>query len=299
MKKKNSYRNSEKIVDICINVCLVVVAFVAIYPLWYVLIASVSEPGAIGSGKVTIWPLGINLEGYEKLFATKKIWVGYRNSLIYTVAGTVLNLLVQLPCAYALSRKRLPFRHSINVMLIVTMYFSGGMVPSYVLMSKMGLIDNPLVMIIPCCLSVYNVILSKNYFEENIPESLYEAARIDGASYTYFFLRIVLPLSPSIIAIVALFSMQGHWNDYLNAKMYLYSANLQTLQQVIAQITANLDTTLVDTTAITAAELAKSVLEKQLMKYAVVVVASIPMILLYPIVQKFFIKGIMVGAVKG
>ena len=299
MKTKNNDRSSERIVDISINICLVVVAFMAIYPLWYVLIASVSEPGAIASGKVTIWPVGFNLEGYKKLLATSKIWVGYRNSIIYTLLGTVVNLLVQLPCAYALSRKRLPFRRTINILLIITMYFGGGMVPSYVLMSKLRLIDNPLVMIIPCCLSVYNVILSKNYFEENIPESLYEAARIDGSSYTYFFTRIVLPLSPSIIAIIALFSMQGHWNDYLNAKMYLYSANYQTLQQVIAQITANLDTTLVDTTAITAAELAKSTLEKQLMKYAVVVVASIPMILLYPIVQKFFIKGIMVGAVKG
>lgn len=299
MKQKLHYKNADRMTDVIINLCLVVVALMAIYPLWYVLIASVSEPGAIANGQVLAWPVGFNLEGYAKLFETKKVWIGYRNSLLYALVGTIVNLLVQLPCAYALSRKSLPFRKSINTLFILTMYFSGGIVPSYILMSKLHLIDNPLALILPSALSVYNVILCRNYFENNIPESLYEAARIEGCSYTYFFTRIVLPLSKPIVAIITLFSVQGHWNQYFNAKMYIYSAKYQTLQQVIAQITANLDTTLVDTTSITAQEIAKQVLEKQLMRYSVVVVAALPMIILYPIIQKFFIKGIMLGAVKG
>ena len=299
MKRKINQIRGDRTANIIINICLVVVAFLTIYPLWYVLIASVSDPGAIATGKVILWPSGFNLEGYEKLFQTKKIWIGYRNSLIYAVAGTVLNLLVQLPCAYALSRKTLPFRKSINTLLIITMYFSGGMVPSYILMSKLHLIDNPLVMIIPSCVSVYNIILARNYFEGNIPESLFEAAKMEGCSYTRFFTQIVVPLSKPIIAIIALFSAQTNWNQYLNAKMYLYRSKYQTLQQVIAQITATLDSGLSDLSQISAQEMAKMALEKQLMKFSVVVVASLPMIILYPFIQKFFIKGIMVGAVKG
>lgn len=299
MKKIRKYRDSDRTANIIINICLFAVAFLTIYPLWYVLIASVSDPGAIAGGEVLLWPVGFNLEGYEKLFATKKIWVGYRNSLMYAAVGTAVNLFVQLPCAYALSRKNLPGRRLLNTLLIITMYFSGGLVPSFILMSQLHLIDNPLALILPTCLSVYNVILARNYFESNIPETLFEAAKIDGCNYTRFFTGMVLPLSKPIVAIIALFSAQTNWNQYFNAKMYIYSAKYQTLQQVIAQITAKVDTTLSDLTNITAQEMAQIALEKQLMKYSVVVVAALPMIILYPFIQKFFIKGIMVGAVKG
>lgn len=298
--KRNKYNlRGDRSANIIINICLALVAFTTIYPLWYVLIASVSDPGAIASGKVVLWPVGFNLEGYQKLFETKKIWIGYRNSLIYAVVGTLVNLLVQLPCAYALSRKNLPGRKFFNTMLIITMYFSGGLVPSYILMSQLHLIDNPLALILPTCLSVYNVILARNYFEGNIPETLFEAAKIDGCTYTRFFTNMVLPLSKPIIAIIALFSAQTNWNQYFNAKMYIYSAKYQTLQQVIAQITAKLDTTLTDVHNISAEQIAQQVIEKQLMKFSVVIVAALPMIILYPFIQKFFIKGIMVGAVKG
>ena len=299
MKRNINHLRGDRTANIIINLCLVIVAFLTIYPLWYVLIASVSDPGAIASGKVILWPVGFNLEGYLKLFETKKIWVGYRNSLIYTVVGTIVNLAVQLPCAYALSRKTLPYRKTINTLLIITMYFSGGIVPSYILMSKLHLIDNPLALILPSALSVYNVILARNYFEGNIPESLFEAAKMEGCSYTRFFGQIVLPLSKPIIAIIALFSAQTNWNQYFSAKMYIYKAKYQTLQQVIAQITAKIDTTLTALDQMSAQQMAQQALEKQLMKFSVVIVAALPMILLYPLIQKFFIKGIMVGAVKG
>lgn len=290
-------QTSDKVLDFFIHVFLILIAFIVIYPLWFVVIASISSPSAISNGEVILLPKGFNIDAYVKLFQTSRIWTGYKNSILYTGAAMILDLAVQIPCAFALSRQNLPFRRFFNVLFIIPMYFTGGIIPSYVLLSKLGMIDSPLALIIPACVNCFNLIVAKNYFASNIPESLVEAAKIDGCGYIRFFFSIAVPLSGAIVAIIALYSMQSHWNGYLGPVMYLYSPEKHTLQQVVASITANLDSTLTEFTSLE--EVAKITQEKQLLKYAVVFVSSLPLIVVYPFVQKFFVKGVMVGAVKG
>lgn len=290
-------RTSEKALNIFINVSLAIIAFMTIYPLWFVVIASVSSPSAISNGQVILLPEGLNIDAYVKLFQTKRIWTGYKNSILYTGSSILLDLAVQIPCAFALSRRTLPFRRFFNILFIIPMYFTGGIIPTYIWLSKLGMVDSPLALIVPACVSVFNLIIAKNYFASNIPDTLVEAARIDGCGYIRFFASIAVPLSGAIIAIIALYSMQAHWNGYLGPVMYLYTPEKHTLQQVVASITANLDSSLTEFTSLD--EVAKITQEKQLLKYAVVFVSSLPLIVVYPFVQKFFVKGVMVGAIKG
>lgn len=295
--KKHNYLSQDRVVDVAINIILAIIAVVSIYPIWYVLIASVSSPSAISLGEVILWPKGFNLSAYKALLANKTIWIGYRNTILYTFFGTMLDLLVQISAAYALSRPKLPGRKWLMTMFIVTMYFSGGMIPKYMLLNSLNMVNSPLAMIIPGCANVFNIIVARSFFESNVPESLFEAARLDGCGYFRFFAKIVLPLSPAILAIIALYSMQGHWNAYLSAQMYIYDPDLYTLQQVIRTITATLDSSLSE--SMSAVEMIEQIREKQLLKYSVIVVSVVPMVMAYPFVQKFFVRGVMVGAVKG
>lgn len=288
----------ERVLNSVINVMLVMIAIVSLYPIWYVIIASISDPVAISNGEVLLLPKGINFSAYLKLLDNKQIWIGYRNSIIYTAGGTIVDLLVTIPCAYALSRESLPGRKFITSLFIFTIYFTGGMIPSYMLINSLGMVNTPWALIIPGCINVYNLVVARSFFESSIPDSLFDAAQIDGSGYTRFFLQVVLPLSPAILAIITLFCIQTHWNAYLGAQMYIYSPNLYTLQQVIRSITATLDASLIGD-EVTLDQMITIMQEKQLMKYAVVVVASIPLVIIYPLVQKFFVKGVMVGAVKG
>lgn len=290
-------RNGDKIFDITVNVLLIAAVVVCLYPIWYVLIASVSSPTAIANGEVLIWPKGFNLNGYTKLINNKKIWTGYRNSILYTAAGTAVDFIAQIPVAYALSRKDLPGRRWIMTMFVITMYFSGGIIPKYLLLNSLGMINSPAALIIPSCVNTFNIIVAKSFFEGNVPESLYDAARMDGCGYTRFFAQVVLPLSKALLAIIALYCIQFHWNVYLNAEMYLLESKYFTLQQVIRNICASLDTSLAE--SMDSQELMKLIQEKQLMKYSVIVVSVVPLVAIYPFVQKFFVKGVMVGAVKG
>ncbi|MBR4059470.1 MAG: carbohydrate ABC transporter permease [Lachnospiraceae bacterium] len=296
-KKNVRRKKGERVVDGTINLLLLLVGIVSIYPIWYVLIASVSSPVAISTGKVLFWPVGFNLDGYTNLIKNKDIWIGYRNTILYTAAGTAFDMFVQIPAAYALSRDRLPGRKWITTLFIITMYVSGGVIPKYLLVSSLGLINSPLSLILPSCISVFNIIVARSFFQGSIPESLFDAARIDGCGYTRFFLQVVLKLSPALLAIIALYCIQGHWNTYLVAEMYLYDKEYFTLQQIIKQITANLDTSL--TEFMDADEMLQIMQEKQLLKYSVIVVSVIPMVILYPFIQKFFVRGVMIGAVKG
>jgi len=299
MNRNNRVKRTKEdaVTDIVINVILFVVAIVCIYPIWYVLIASVSSPSAISLGEVVLLPKGFNLFGYKALLDNKTIWIGYRNSILYAVFSTLLALAVELPAAYALSRPQLPGRKWIMTMFIITMYFSGGMIPKYMLLNSLGMIDNPLALIVPGCASVFNIIVARSFFESNIPETLFDAAQIDGCGYFRFFVKIVVPLSPAIIAIIALYCMMGSWNAYLTPQQYIYSPELKTLQQVIRTITATLDSSL--SADMDVIELITQMQQKQLLKFSVIVVSVVPMVAIYPFVQKFFVKGVMVGAVKG
>lgn len=287
----------EKIFDALVIVLLLILSIITIYPIYYVIIASISSPNFISSGDVVLFPKGVNITAFKYLMENKSIWIGYRNSILYTIAGTMVDLAVTIPCAYALSRKSLPYRRILMTLFVFTMYFNGGLIPKYLLINSLGMIDTPLALIIPGCINVFNLIIARSFFESNISDSLLEAVKIDGASYTRFFFQFALPLSPAMLAIIALYSIQGHWNAYLGAQMYIQSPNLQTLQVIIKNITATLDTGLVE--EISTQELVEIVQKKQLMKYAVVVVAIIPLAIIYPLVQKFFVRGVMIGAIKG
>ena len=287
----------ERILNLFTNVFLIGISIITIYPLWYILIASVSDPAAIANGKVILVPSGFNLVAYQKIMENKQLWIGYRNSILYTLSALVVDLVVMTPCAYALSRKRLPFRKFIMTLFLLTMYFSGGLIPRYILLNRLGFINSPLALIIPGCVAVFDIIVMRSFFEANIPDSLVEAAMIDGASNLRIFTSIALPISPAVLAVVSLYSIQRHWNAYLGPQMYIYNSKLYTLQQVLRQITAKLDSSLAEELSVD--QIIQMTQTSQLMKYAVVVVACIPLILAYPFVRRFFIKGVMVGSVKG
>lgn len=288
--------------NVLINAFLILAAIITFYPLWYVVIASVSHPSAITLGKVFLWPVEFTLKGYELLLENERIWVGYRNTIFYTAGATALQMVVQISCAFALTRRDLPGRKALNLFFVFTMYFSGGMIPSYLLIYELGWLDNPIVMIVPCAMSVYNMIVARSFFMGSIPESLFDAARIDGCSYIRFFIQVVLPLSGAMLAIIALFNMQVTWNAYLNAQIYLITPAYQTLQQIIQQIVSQA-TAIGDGASlggdISAEQMNEMIFRRQLLTYCVIFVASAPMIAIYPFIQKFFVKGIMVGAVKG
>jgi ABC-type glycerol-3-phosphate transport system permease component len=287
----------DKILDAFIIIFLLVVSLIALYPIWFVLIASVSAPAEIGNGNVLLLPRGLNCQGYISVFQNKEIWTGYRNSLLYMAFGTSIDLAVTLSCGYALSRPGMPLRRVLSFVFIFTMYFSGGIIPMYLLLKDLHMLNTPFALIIPGSLSAYNLIIARSYFEHSLPEAIYESAVIDGSSKIRFYFQFALPLSSAMIAVLALFFALGHWNAYFGAMMYITSPKLQTLQVIIKNITSILTSELSDTIGVD--ELIANAQQKQLLKYSVVVVSAVPMLLLYPLVQKYFVKGIMIGAVKG
>ena len=280
-----------------IYVFLSAVLVIMLYPLIYVVSASFSSPDAVANGKVFLLPVDITTIGYEAVFQNQKIVTGFLNSVFYLVAGTALNLMMTMLAAYPLSRKEFYGKKLVTGIFVFTMYFSGGLVPSYFLMKNLGLLDTRAVLIIPVAMSVWNVIIARTYLQSTIPDELFEAASLDGCSEIGFFLRIVLPLSKPIMAVLVLYYGVGHWNSYFNAMIYLKSPDLQPLQIVLREILllGNVDMTMITD----AAALEKMQGLSNLLKYAVIVVASLPMMCIYPCVQKHFVKGVMIGSLKG
>lgn len=267
---------------------------VALYPLYYVVIASISDPTALSRGKVILYPVGFSLQGYKMLLEHTEIWRGYANTILYTVLGVCLSLAVTVPAGYALSRRTLPFRKLINFYCILTMFVSGGLIPTYLLIKGAGLNNTRFLMIVMGSASVWNMILCRNFFESNVPLNLIEAAKIDGCSELKIFARIVLPLSKAITAVMTLYFGVSRWNSYYTAMIYLRDKEKWPLQLVIRSImSAN------NINAEDMAQAAAQVLGIESMKYGLLVVASLPVLIAYPFVQKYFVKGVMVGAVKG
>ena len=287
----------DKIFDF-INLFIISFAFIAVaYPLYYVIIASVSDPLALGNGKVWLWPVGFNVEGYKRIIEYKMLWVGYKNTIFYTVFGTCLNLALTLSSAYALSRKDLPLRNTIMLLLAFTMYFNGGLIPTYLLIQKLNLIDKFLVMILPGAVSVYNIIICRTFFASNIPDQLMDAAKIDGCTDFKFFFKIVLPLSNAIIAVMVVFYAVGHWNQFFHGLIYLQTRDKFPLQLFLREILviSEANEELMD---MTSPDAVKQLMIKESMKYGVIIVSSLPVLVLYPAVQKYFVKGVMLGAIK-
>lgn len=282
---------------------LLLITFLCLYPIYYAVIASFSDYNAVATGQVGIVPVGFQLTAYRAVFENQQVWLGYRNTILYTVGGTAFNLFLTIPSAYAMSKKRMLGHKLLSWFFLITMYFGGGMIPTYLLNKSLGLVNNPMIMVISGGLSVYNMIVTRTYFQNSIPESLYEAGRIDGSNEIGLFFRVALPLSMPIVAVMCLYYAVGHWNGYFTALIYLTKTKWQPLALVLRRILIMNQTALDD--AVASADpnlLANAVTRANLvvtMKYALVMIASIPMLILYPFIQKYFVKGVMIGSVKG
>ncbi len=280
-------------------VILALVAIVVAYPIIYVLSASFSDPIAITEGRVFLLPVGVTLENYKLVFGYGQLWRGYLNSIFYTVAGTALNLILTMLMAFSLSEKNLPLKKLFMGLLTFTMLFSGGLIPSYLLMKNLGLIDTVWVLIIPGGVAVYNVIVSRTFMESNVPQELREATQIDGCSDFRMFVSIALPLSGAIIAVMALFYGTARWGEYFNAMIYLRTSRLLPLQVVLRNILLlnSADAELIDSYDPEIAARMEAL--KNSLKYSIIVLATLPMLAMYPFVQKYFVKGVMIGSIKG
>ena len=291
---------SDKIFDIGNKILVWFFIIIISYPLLYILFASISDPSYVNSGKMWLLPKDITFEGFQRVFASDEIWIGYRNTIFYTLLGTLVNLAVTLPCAYALARQELVGRGIIMGLLIFTMFFDGGLIPTYLLVRDLGMINTIWAMVIPSAASVWNIIVTMTFFKVTIPRGLEEAAEVDGASVFRTFWQIVLPLSAPIIAVMALFYGVGHWNQYFSGLIYLTDRDLFPLQLILREILIEQEITaelMIQGANIEAigeqARIASSI------KYAVMIVSAAPLLILYPFLQRFFIKGVMIGSVKG
>lgn len=295
-KFKNSSMG-DKVFIILVYVLLSAVMLIVLYPLIYIISASFSDPQAVVSGKVVLWPVDVTLRGYKAVFKNPKIITGFINSFIYMGVGTVVNLIMTMLCAYPLSRKEFTARNKIAALFVFTMYFSGGLMPTYMVVNKLGLINTRWAMIIPSAMSTYNMIIARTYMVNSIPDELYEAAQIDGCSPFKYLLKVVVPLCKPILAVLTLYYGIAKWNNYFDAMLYINDASLQPLTIVLREI---LIQNQIDPTMLTdASALSKLQGMTELLKYAVIVVASVPVLAIYPFVQKYFVKGVTIGAVKG
>lgn len=300
MKKTNGSpirrSRADKAFDI-INYILLTLAFLIVaYPLYFVIIASISDPIAIYEGKVILLPVRPTLEGYERIFSYSSLFTGYKNTLIYTTVGTTINVILTITAAYALSRKELVGRNAIMMGVMITMIFSGGQIPNYLLVRNLGIYNTMWALILPGAVSSYNLIVARTFFQQNIPDELREAAELDGCTDAGFFFRVVLPLSGSIIAVMVLFYAVGHWNSYYNALIYLSSQAKYPLQLVLRNILiVNTMDDMVNDVATQAAQQRMG----DLIKYGMIIVSSLPLMILYPFLQRYFVQGVMIGAIKG
>lgn len=287
----------DKVFDIANILIMAILIFIFVWPLLFVLSASVSDPAAVTLGKVWLFPKGFNLEGYKAIFNYKNIWVGYKNTVIYTALGTTLNLFMTICAAYPLSRKDFMPRKALTRIFMFTMFFSGGLIPSYMVVVKLGIYDTIWAMLLPSAVHVMYIIIMRTYFQTSIPQSLHEAAELDGANTAQVLWHIVLPLSGPILAVMALYYGVGKWNSYFDALVYMSSTSKYPLQMFLREILINNQVDLNMVGLDLAAAEAKMHLA-QVIKYGVIVVASLPVLCVYPFVQKYFVKGVMIGAVK-
>ena len=273
---------------------------VTLYPLYFVLIASFSDPNSVVLGKVVFLPDAVNLRSYARVFHHDRIWVSYRNTLLYTLTYTVLNVFATMTAAFVFSRKKLIGSRLCMMAVLFTMYFSGGMIPGYFNIRSLGLLDSMWALVLPGMISTYNMIIARTYMSTSIPEALNEAATIDGCQPITYYLRIVLPLSGPIIGVLTLYAAVGMWNSYFSALLYIQSSNKQPLQMILREILVQSEISAKDMlSAGDVSDIVNSAALREQLKYALVVVASVPMLVLYPFLQKFFVKGVMIGSVKG
>jgi putative aldouronate transport system permease protein len=301
-KKTGSQRRCvEDIVFDTVNfIVLTLVFLIVAYPLYFIIISSVSDPFEVAGGRVLWYPKGFTMDGYKEVLKNEGVMRGFFNSVYYTIIGVFINLAVTLPTAYALSRNDFYGRKTISIFYIVTMFVSGGLIPTYLVVRQLHMLNTVWALVIPGALGVYNMMVARTFFKSNIPTELLDAARIDGCSNTTFFFRIVLPLSGAIVAILVLWCGVGHWNSYFSALLYISERERQPLQLELRMVL--LQNTQAPNMPFTEEFLAeKRRLEalREMMKYSLIIIASIPVLILYPFIQKHFVKGVTVGSLKG
>ncbi len=298
------YSWGDKLFLMTVYTVMILVTIICVYPLFFTVIASVSDPNVVYTGKVFLLPKGFDLTSYKLVFQNKDIWTGYANTIFYTIVGTGYNLFLTIPAAYALSKKNMYGRGVLTTFFLFTMYFGGGMIPTYIMMDKMNLLDTRLVLILSGGVSIYNVVVTRTYFSTNFPDELGEAARIDGSNEFGIFIKMAIPLSAPIIAVMTLYYAVGHWNEYFNSMIYLRDSAKFPLQLVLRDILIgsqkayeSMQEAGVDGDILL--DFARRAKLAVTMKYSLVFIASAPMLILYPFIQKHFVKGIMVGSLKG
>ena len=297
MRKFKNYSLNDKIFYIIITAILTFFFIAVLYPCIFVLSASFSSGVAVQSGKVILFPVDLSIEGYRAVFNTSTVWTGFINSLFYTVVGTTINLVMTLTAAYCLSRRDLPGRNCIMLLFTFTMFFSGGMIPSYMMVQSLGILNTRWALLLPGAIGVYNLIVARTFIINSIPLELLEASQMDGCSDVMYYLKVVIPLSKAIIAVLVLFYGVGHWNAYFNAMIYLHDKSLYPLTLFLREI---LMASQIDPSTVQDPELQARLAEMAgAIKYSLIVVSMVPVLIIYPFVQKYFVKGVMIGSVKG
>lgn len=287
---------ADRIFGITVVLLSIMIFLIILYPLWFVVIASISNSNLVNLGQITFWPKDIRFYGYDQIIKDSRIWNGYANTLLYVVVGTALNMVVTLPAAYALSRKSFQTRNKIMFYFVFTMFFSGGLVPTYMTVSSLNLISTKTILIIFVAVNTYNLIIARTFIENSIPEDLYEAAVLDGCTHFNFFIKVVLPLSKAVNAVLILYYAVFHWNDYFNALVYNSEQRNAPLQIVLREILL-LNQAFSSGSGGVQGGYGQSSADQ--VKYAVIIVSTLPILCVYPFVQKHFEKGVMIGAVKG
>ncbi len=291
----------DRVFDAVIFILVLLVLAITLYPLYLVVICSFSDANLVVTGQVTLYPKGFTLDGYQTVLKNQEIWRSYLNSIVYTISGTLISLTVTMGAAFTLSRK-FPGKGLIAFAFAFTMFFNGGMIPTFLIVRDVGLYNSPWICILMGCVSVWNVMLARTYIKSTIPEALYEAANLDGASQIQYFLHIVLPLSGTIIAVLSVYYGVDKWNDYWTGLIYLNKRNLLPLQTILKETLASLEASrdlLMSMVSDTADQDAALLNRAQIAKYCIIVVSTAPAIVLYLCMQKFFVKGVMIGSIKG
>ena len=294
MKRKKEM-TKDRMVNIIFHIIAIIMILLIIYPLWFVIIASFSNPADVANGDVWFWPKHWEFSGYNELFKQKMFWKSYGNTIIYTLVGTFIALAVNIPAGYAMSRKDLFGKKWINVFYLIPMFISGGLISTYIVVKNFGLLNSFWVMVLPFSVSTYNIIVARTFFKSTIPETLWEAAQIDGCGTLRYFLQFVLPLSKAVLAVIGLWTAVGLWNSWFNALIYIQKESLQPLQLLLRRILISNQSMLGAATGTMAQELRQL---SDMMKYASIVVSTLPIMCLYPFLQKYFNQGVMIGAVK-
>lgn len=276
---------------------LALLTLIVLYPIVYVLSASFSSGEAVTMGKVFLWPVDFSIEGYKKVFGYSDVFIGYRNTIFYTVTGTLINVFMTLICAYPLSRKGLPHKGVIMMLFTFTMVFGGGLIPTYLVVNSLGMVNTVWAMLIPGAMAVYQMIITRTFLQNTIPDELLESAKLDGCNDFMFFGYFILPLSKAVIAVIALQYAVGHWNRYFDAMIYLFKKQLQPLQIFLRQI---LVMSQFDAQDLFDQETSSAIQGmKDLIKYSLIVVSTVPILCVYPFLQKYFVHGVMIGSLKG